>query len=105
MEKPNTQKEIVLKIWQMLAGVNDDGLYYEVKRLMHLVDEFIKNSGNVRSESCPIKNQFDAHLLEQETTKKNLKDNKDFKLKKWQVAFAGFGVCVAITLGVLNLIL
>jgi len=104
MDKPQTPEELIQLLWIMLAGVNDDGMYYEFKHLMKLVSDFISNAGSVRFNSCPIKIQLENHLIEHEKSKLISKDKKEFKLKKWQVAFAGFGVCVAIALGILNFI-
>lgn len=105
MDKPDTMEKTIDMIWVMLAGLNEDGMYQKFSHLCDLVEKFISNTANVREASCPLKNQFELHMLEHKKKELAASGGKEVTLKKWQIAAAWVAVLTAITLGVLNLIL
>jgi CCR4-NOT transcriptional regulation complex NOT5 subunit len=102
MEEPKTTEEKVDKIWQMLAGVDNDGMYFSFKRLMKSIDDFIANKSGVRYDSCPMKAKVEAHFQEHENRKKITATNKEFVLKKWHAVCAGLTIVISLAFGIIN---
>ena len=101
MTKPETEKEILDQIWIMLAGINDDGMYFQLAGLIKKVGEFISNNENLRGMTCPYKaiiEKFNDHLSDH-------KGKGEVNLKKYQAILGGTAIVVSITIGVLGLVL
>lgn len=99
MQEPKTRDEKIDHIWMLLAGVDNDGVYYQMKHLSKRVEEFINNTDNFRVKTCPnndVKKALAEHLSEHAKIDAEKGKKTEFVFKKWHLIIAFCGIMISI---------